>query len=399
MTWKGSKMNKRVICILICIFLLAGLCGCSKDEPQQGGDNSTADATGESAEGTNGGGQTGTASASGNDAFGGSQEVTSGLRASAEAAGFKMFSDNRIFGHSREDYEKAIQEYKALKLDLGSGFEGFCSQVNEMYDKGIDYMGLGIPYCTQFGLGFAQGSAAALRYAVELRLQKLGIAYEENELPRDWDEIFGISYSSPMAFYMQALSIEETSPEQADMLREQGAMNVPYENMIPDADCIRKAGEAELKTLYEKLTAYEKEIYIINPIIPKPCSERDGLIFSSEYHIVATSWCLENKDMVAAVNSVENVIITNPFEISLYPYAAQVALSAGDVNAAVDFVNNGLLLDDENGDINLYAAILAYGASDLEAAAGYLEKAEKAGVSGQYTDLLKGTANAVKGGA
>lgn len=380
-------MGKRIFCILICLALLSGLVGCSKDESQQTSDSQTSSQSSEN--------QTGNDSATDT-----SQKQNGTEIESVEPVAFAMFADNKLFGHTSKDYADAMLSYKSLKLELGAGFEGFCSQVNEMYDKGIDYMGLGIPYCTQFGLGFAQGSAAALRYAVELQLKDKGISVEtDKRLPDDWNSIYGISYTTPVPFYMEALSIEKNDSEQAEFLRTQGGLNYLAEEMIPDVTLIQNADEISLKTLYEKLTAYEEEIFDISPIVPNIIEERDGYYFSSDFHVIATSWYLENSDMASAVSSAEKVILTNPFDISLYTYAAQVALTAGDYNAAVGFINNGLLLDENNGDINLFAAILAYGKADNDLAVEYLEKAVKNGVSDMYSDVLAGTRNAVKGGA
>lgn len=399
---------KKILCFLLCTFLLTGLCSCSKNGQQSESDSQMTDSsinnsdTGNSDASDADAESNGSASQTGSNSENitgvtGSHEVVQGLRASAEENSFKMFSGDKIFGYTKEDYVEAIISYKELKLELGSDFEKFCNQVNNMYEAGIDYMGLGIPYCTQFGLGFAQGSAAAVRYAVELKLNGMGVTLETDDLPRDWDVIHGISYITPAAFYMEALSVENADPDRAQFLREQGELNPLYEEFADLEDLINAADEAALKELYTKLTDYEKEIYLINPIIPNPIEERNGYMYSSDFHIVAVSWCLENKDMASAVALAENVIITNPFDIAMYIYAAQVALTAGDVNAAIGFVNNGLLFDETSGDINLYAALMAYGSEDMTLAAEYFENAEKYGVSEQYSELFDSIRNAVKG--
>ena len=300
-----------------------------------------------------------------------------------------LFLDKKITDVSDEEFIERIDALKAYKLDLGSGFEGFETEVNDMYDIAVDYMKIGAAIPSIYGFTFAQGSVSSLRYAVGLLLKEKGETVSEDGLICNWDDMYGISLTTPVPYFMEAISVEKTNKEKADLLIEYGSQNPLTETMIPDTDMLKGLGTGELKTLYGKLTDFEKKLYEICIYVPLKV-ERSKNGFSSEYHMLITKWYLEQDDIAGAAESVENIVLTDPFSVDKYSFAAYVNLGAGDLEKAAYYVNNGLLLDDRNGDINLFASLIAFGMEDADKAKNYLSKAKQAGVSEQYKDILSG---------
>jgi hypothetical protein len=287
-----------------------------------------------------------------------------------------------------EEFVKNTDALKEYKLDLGQGFEGFDTEVNDMYCIAVDYMKIGAPIPSIYGFTFAQGSVSALRYAVGLLLKEKGTAVEEDGLICDWDEIYGLSLTTPVPYFMEAVFVEKTDAEQAKTLREYGALNPLAENMVPDTGMLKGMGTDSLKQIYDKLTVFEKKLYEICAYVPQK-GERIENGFSSTYHMLITMWYLEHEDMAGAAEAVEKLVLTAPFSTGSYAFAAYINLGAGDLEKAAYYVNNGLLLDDRNGDVNLFASIISYGIEDIEKAGTYLAKAKQAGVSEQYLALLE----------
>ena len=338
---------------------------------------------GQSGNGQSGNGQSGN-SQSGNGQSGNGTSVNNGIATQP----VDLFSDKKIFDVTPEEYVNRIEALKEYKLDLGKGFEGFDKEVNEMYDIAVDFMKIGAPIPSIYGFTFAQGSVTSFRYAVGLMLKGKGVNVQEEGLLCDWDEIYGLSLTTPIPYFMEALSIEKSDAEQAKLLKEYGSENPISETMIPDTEMIKGLGTDELKQIYDKLTEYEKKLYEVCVYVPQK-GERTKTGFSSEYHTLITMWYAEHEDMAGAAEAVEKVVLTAPFSPENYVYAAYVNLGAGDVERAAYYINNGLLIDDRNGDVNLFASLISYGIEDNEKAKEYLTKAKSTGVSEQYKDVLK----------
>ena len=320
---------------------------------------------------------------SGNSQTGNGTSVNNGIATQP----VDLFSDKKIFDVTPEEYVNRIEALKEYKLDLGKGFEGFDKEVNEMYDIAVDFMKIGAPIPSIYGFTFAQGSVTSLRYAVGLMLKEKGVAVQEEGLLCDWDEIYGLSLTTPVPYFMEALSIEKSDPEQAKLLKEYGSENPLSETMVPDTEKIKGLGTDDLKQIYDKLTEYEKKLYELCVYVPQK-GERTKNGFSSEYHTLITMWYAEHEDMAGAAEAVEKVVLTAPFSPENYVYAAYVNLGAGDVERAAYYINNGLLLDERDGDVNLFASLISYGIEDNEKAKEYLTKAKSNGVSEQYKDIL-----------
>ncbi|MBR4341172.1 MAG: hypothetical protein IKP88_00415 [Lachnospiraceae bacterium] len=307
---------------------------------------------------------------------------------------YDLFGGKALTEVSSDDFVNTIDTLKSNVLDLGKGFEGFDAEVNKMYKTGVDYLKIGAMIPAVYGFTFAEGSVSSLRYAVGLLLSEKGVTVSSDGLICNWDEIYGISLTTPVPYYMEAISVEKTDKGQADTLKEYGAENPLSKTMVPDTEMLKGLSADELKTIYDMLVQYENKLYELCKNVPvKGKRSKNG--FSSEYHMLATMWYIEQENFGGASETVEKVVLTAPFVTDSYSFAAYVNLAAGDVEKAAFYVNNGLLLDDMNGDINLFASVIAYGTKDTAKAKDYLEKAKKAGVSEHYSDMLKKMETAV----
>jgi len=263
-----------------------------------------------------------------------------------------------------KEVELALEEYSE---ELGE----FADAMEALRDEAMDFLSYGMPRQASFCLSFAGGSVSSLRLAVEELLGETGEGFS------DWDTVGAINMATPMPFFCEEMTARAAGDtERADECLELAKLNPMQIDGMDDLDVILEMDEDELQKLREALIEFEEHIYWFYPAMPVN-EERNGMEWSTDYHLFCAMAYEEFGDMQEALNSYMDALALDPFNTDFYILCAEAAMKLGDVNLMFTYIDEGLIVEPENGKLNLYAAILWYSVGDMELALEYAKAAEE----------------------
>ena len=296
-------------------------------------------------------------------------------------------------------YGGGFDAIREQKLELPGAYSELADAIIELRNYGLDLLSGDLALQAEYAITLSESYATSVRYACDLILKNRGVTSENVGLFADWNQIKHLSLSSTMPYLMQSISEADAGDSEAakDHLDWYQLMEfaVPGEENLMD---LASDTTENLQALREALANYECDIYNFYPMSPDD-EELTGYENLTSYHVLVAETYMDQGLYQRALQSYENAVKTNPFDIGLIGDAAWGAICAGDPQTALEYIDAGLIYDPDDSGINLMAALLFAAAGDADAASGYLESARSAGLT-ESQETVAGKVEAyLEGGA